>query len=187
MHVVSYSLVTEAEFCWVLDRFEPATRGELAEYLPTSNSGVYMRLRRLDGAYVTHTELNSQKFEWSLTDAGRELATSADLPPIEEIDLEEYFAGRTTSLNPNTILHEIAIHDAEWVPTSALYDALPYAKSTVRVRLIRMHDDGVVKRDDSEQTNQWRLTEAGREQLAAAEETTPRGDDERIFEQRPLL
>ena len=184
---MSYSLVTEAEFCWVLEWLEPATRGELTEYLPTSDDGVYMRLRRLDGAYVTHTELNPYKFEWSLTDAGRELVASADLPPIEETDLDEYFAGRTTSLNPNTILHEIAIHEAEWVPTSALYDALPFAKSTVRKRLIRMHDNGIAERDDSEQTNKWRLTEAGREQLANAEETTPKGDDERVFEQRPIL
>lgn len=185
---MSYSLVTEAEFCWVLEWVEPARTAELAEHLPTSKKGVYMRLRRFDGSYVTHDVIDTKTYSWSLTDAGRELAANADLPSIEETDLDEYFAGRTTSLNPNTILYEIAIRegDDEWVPTSVLYDALPYAKSTIRVRLSNMYDDGVVDRDDSQQTNRWRLTDAGRAQLDAADDTTPRDDAKRIFEDRPI-
>lgn len=189
---MSYSLITEAEFCWVLEWVEPAETAELAEHLPTSKKGVYMRLRRFDGAYVTHEAVHSQKYRWSLTDTGREIVADADLPPIEDVDLEEYFGGRTTSLNPNTILHEIAIRevDTEWVPTPELYDALPYAKSTIRVRLSNMYDDGIVDRsvdpDDSQQTNRWQLTDAGRAQLADADDTTPRGDAERIFEERPI-
>ncbi|WP_280536833.1 hypothetical protein [Halopenitus sp. POP-27] len=183
---MSYSLVTEAEFCWVLEWVEPTRTAAIAEHLPTSQTGVYMRLRRFDGAYVTHEAINDRDYEWRLTDAGRAVVADADLPPIEETDLGEYFAGRQTSLNPNTILHEIAIHEAEWMPTSMLYDALPYAKSTIRVRLMNMHDEGVVERDDSRKTNRWRLTDAGREQLAAADDTTPHDETERIFEERPL-
>ena len=183
---MSYSLVTEAEFCWVLNWIEPARTAEIAEYLPTSQTGVYMRLRRFDGAYITHEPINDRDYQWSLTDAGHAVVADADLPPIEETDLEEYFAGRQTSLNPNTILHEIAIHEDEWVPTSVLYDTLPYAKSTIRVRLMDMHDKAIVERDNSQKTNHWRLTEAGRDQLADADDTTPHDDTERIFEERPL-
>lgn len=184
---MSYSLVTETEFCWVLDWLEPVTRNEFAEYLPPSSHGVYMRLRRLDNAYVTYAEPTTGRYVWSLTDAGHELVADTDLPPADETDLDEYFAGRTTNLNPNTILHEIAIHEGEWVPTSALYETLPFAKSTVRKRLIWMCDDDLVVRDDSEQTNKWQLTATGREQLNDAEATTPRSDDERVFEHRPIL
>ncbi|MFC7325983.1 hypothetical protein ACFQMF_15565 [Halorubrum rutilum] len=183
---MSYSLVTEAEFCWVLDWLGPAGTREIAEHLPTSYKGAYMRLRRFDGTYVEHEEPPQRDFRWWLTDAGRAVVDEADLPPIEKVDLEEYFAGRQTSLNPNTILHEIAIYEAEWTPTSMLYDALPYAKSTIRVRLIRMHDDELVERDDSQKTNHWRLTAAGREQLAEADDTTPHDDTKRIFEQSTL-
>lgn len=183
---MSYSLVTEAEFCWVLDWVGPARTGEISEHLPTSDKGVYMRLRRFNGAYVDREPINDREYRWRLTDGGRAVIAEADLPSIEDVDLEEYFAGRQTSLNPNTILHEIAIYEDEWTPTSMLYDALPYAKSTIRVRLMNMHDDGVVERDDSQQTNHWRLTEAGRKQLASADDTTPHDDSMRIFEERPL-
>lgn len=183
---MSYSLVTEAEFCWVLDWVGPARTNEIAEHLPTSDKGVYMRLRRFDGAYVDHEPVNDREYRWRLTDAGRAVIAEADLPPVEDVDLEEYFAGRQTSLNPNTILHEIAIYDDEWTPTSMLYDALPYAKSTIRVRLRNMHDDGIVERDDSQKTNHWRLTETGRKQLDNADDKTPHDDTERIFEERPL-
>lgn len=145
-----------------------------------------MRLRRFDGAYVGRKQINNREYKWWLTDAGQAVVANADLPPIEDVDLEEYFAGRQTSLNPNTILHEIAIYESEWTPTSMLYDALPYAKSTIRVRLIDMHEDEIVERDDSQKTNHWRLTEAGHKQLANADDTTPHDDTERVFEERPL-
>ena len=183
---MAYSLVTEAELCWVLDWLGPAGTGEIAAHLPISHRGTYARLRHRDGTYVDHEEPPQGDFNWWLTDAGRTVVEEADLPPIEEVDLEEYFAGRQTSLNPNTILHEIAIYEDEWTPTSMLYDALPYAKSTIRVRLMDMHDTGIVERDDSQKTNHWRLTAAGREQLAEADDTTPHDDTERIYEQRPL-
>ena len=128
--------------------------------------------------------MDLKTYEWSLTDVGRDIVADADLPPIESVDLDEYFAGRTTSINPNTILHEIAIQDDEWVSSSVLYDALPYAKSTIRKRLRRFYDEGVVDRDDSQVANQWRLTERGRTRLAEAEEHDPRSDSQRIFEER---
>lgn len=186
VHIMSYSLVTEAEFCWVLRWVEPARTVRLAEYLPTSDRGVYMRLRRFDGAYVTHKQVCGGHYEWELTDAGHEVVANADLPSIESVKIEEYFAGRQTSLNPNAILHEIAIYEDEWTPTSTLYNALPYAKSTIRVRLKNMYDDGIVERDDSQKTNHWRLTDAGRKQLGNADDTTPHDDTKRIFEQRPV-
>lgn len=181
---MSYSLVTDEEFCWVLQSVAPTLTADLAAQLPTSDKAVYMRLRRFDGSYVTHTAINAKTYEWSLTDAGRKFVADADLPPIESVDLDEYFAGRTTSINPNTILHEIAIQDGKWVSSSALYDALPYAKSTIRKRLRRFYDEGVVDRDDSQRTNQWRLTDRGRTQLAEADEHGPRSDSQRIFEER---
>jgi predicted transcriptional regulator len=181
---MSYSLVTDDEFCWVLQSVEPTLTADLAEHLPTSDKGVYMRLRRFDGSYVTHTAIDVKTYEWSLTDVGRELVADADLPPIESVDLDEYFAGRTTSINPNTILHEIAIQDDEWVSSSVLYDALPYAKSTIRKRLRQFYDEGLVDRDDSQVANQWQLTERGRERLDEAEEHDPRSDSQRIFEER---
>ncbi|MFC7323278.1 hypothetical protein ACFQMF_01660 [Halorubrum rutilum] len=183
---MAYSLVTEAEFCWVLDWLGPAGTSEIAAHLPISHSGTHARLRRFDGAYVEHEEPPQGDFTWWLTDAGRAVVDEADLPPIEEVDLEEYFAGRQTTLNPNTILYEIAIYQDEWTPTSVLYDALPYGTSTIRRRLTNMYDDGIVERDDSQKTNHWRLTEAGREQLAEADDTTPHDDTKRIFEEPPV-
>mgnify|MGYP002761361930 FL=1 len=179
---MSYSLVTESEFCWVLEWLEPATTRELAEVLPTSNKGVYMRLKRFDGTYVSHTGDLTNTYEWSLTDEGKAVAGDADLPPIETVDLDEYFAGRSTSINPNAILYEIAIYDDEWVPTSPLYDALPYAKSTLRRRLRRFSDKGELERDASAKTNRWRLTDAGCNRLADAEEVKPLDESSRIFE-----
>lgn len=183
---MSYSLVTEAEFCWVLNWVEPAETKELAEYLPTSTKAVYMRLRRFDGAYATRTNPEPNVYLWSLTEAGREVAAEADLPPIDETDLEEYFAGRSTSINPAAILYEIAIDDAEWVLSSTLYDALPYAKSTLRKRLNKLFDAGALDRDASGKTNLWRLTDDGREQLAETDDHDPRDESERIYESRPV-
>jgi DNA-binding MarR family transcriptional regulator len=182
---MSYSLVTEPEFCWVLDWAEPAETKELAEHLPTSDKAVYMRLRRFDGAYVTRTNPEPNVYHWSLTETGKEIAANAGLPPIEETNLEEYFAGRSTSINPAAILYEISINENEWVPSSALYDALPYAKSTLRKRLNKLHDAGALDRDASGKTNQWRLTDGGRERLAAADDHDPRDDSKRIYESRP--
>ena len=181
---MSYSLVTEEEFCWVLQSVEPTTTADLAEYLPTSDKGVYMRLRRFDGSYVTHTTVDVNTHEWSLTDTGRSIVSNADLPSIESVDLEEYFAGRTTSINPNAILHEIAIQDGEWVSSSVLYDALPYAKSTIRKRLRQFYNEGTVDRDDTQFTNHWRLTDRGRAKLDEADEHDPQGDSQRIYEER---
>jgi DNA-binding MarR family transcriptional regulator len=181
---MSYSLVTDEEFCWVLQSVEPTLTAALATHLPTSDKGVYMRLRRFDGSYVTHTAVDEKTYRWSLTEAGRTLVANAELPPIESVDLDEYFAGRTTSINPNAILHEVAIQDGEWVSSSVLYDALPYAKSTIRKRLRQFYDDGLVDRDESQLANQWRLTERGRTRLAEAEDHAPRSDDQRIFEER---
>jgi len=48
---MSYSLVTEAEFCWVLEWVEPAETTAIAEHLPTSTKAVYMRLRRFERAH----------------------------------------------------------------------------------------------------------------------------------------
>ncbi len=183
---MSYSLVTEAEFCWVLEWVEPAETTAIAEHLPTSAKAVYMRLRRFEGAYVTRTTTDSTEHWWSLTEAGREVAASADLPPVEETDLTEHFAGRSTSINPAAILYEIAIDDAEWVPSSTLYEALPYAKSTLRKRLNKLHDAGALDRDASGRTNHWRLTEGGRERLAEADDHDPRDESARIYESRPV-
>lgn len=181
---MSYSLVTDEEFCWVLQSVEPTLTADLAKLLPTSDKGVYMRLRRFDGSYVTHTAVDVKTYKWSLTETGRTIVSNADLPPIESVDLDEYFAGRTTSINPNAILHEIAIQDGEWVSSSVLYDALPYAKSTIRKRLRQFYDDGLVDRDDSQLANQWRLTSRGRARLDNAEDHNPRSGDQRIFEER---
>jgi DNA-binding MarR family transcriptional regulator len=183
---MSYSLVTEPEFCWVLEWVEPAETTVIAELLPTSTKAVYMRLRRFEGAYVTRTTTEANEHRWSLTEAGREVAAAADLPPVEETDLTEHFAGRSTSINPAAILYEIAIDDAEWVPSSTLYEALPYAKSTVRKRLNKLHDAGGLDRDASGRTNHWRLTEGGREQLAEADDHDPRDESARIYESRPV-
>lgn len=181
---MSYSLVRDNEFCWVLESIEPARTSTLAEYLPTSDKGVYMRLRRFDGSYVTHTVADGNIYEWTLTDSGRDIVENADLPSIESVDLDEYFAGRATSINPNAILHEIAIQDGDWVSSTTLYDALPYAKSTIRKRLREFYHEGTVNRDDSQFTNHWRLTDRGRGQLDDAEEHDPRSDSERIYEER---
>mgnify|MGYP002760624586 FL=1 len=182
---MSYSLVTDQEFCWVLQWVEPARTSTLAQHLPTSDKGAYMRLRRFDGAYVTHDVIDTKTYEWMLTDAGHELVDESELPAIEDVDLEEYFAGRSTSINPNAILYEIAIHEDEWVPTSPLYDALPYSRSTLRKRLNRFHDTGELDRDGSAKTNHWRLTDAGYDRLEDADEIEPRDSSTRIFERRP--
>ena len=71
------------------------------------------------------------------------------------------------------------------MPTSPLYDALPYAKSTLRKRLNKLHDAGALDRDASGKTNQWRLTDGGRERLAEADDHDPRDDSKRIYESRP--
>jgi len=181
---MSYSLVTEAEFCWVLDWAEPAETGTLAEHLPISAKAVYMRLRRFEGAYVTRTTTEANEHRWSLTETGREIAVATDLPPVEETDLAVYFAGRSTSINPAAILYEIAIDDAAWVPSSVLYDALPYAKSTLRKRLNKLADAGALDRDASGKTNRWRLTDTGRERLAKADDHDPRDESARIYESR---
>jgi len=183
--IMSYSLVTDEEFCWVLESIEPARTGRLAEQLPTSEKGVYMRLRRFDGAYVSRESADSGVHCWSLTEAGNTLVAEVDLPPVDETDLEAHFAGRSTSINPNALLHEIAIQADEWVPSTVLYEALPYAKSTVRKRLNKLHDAGALDRDASRRTNHWRLTTTGRERLANADDHDPRDASKRIYEERP--
>ena len=180
---MAYSLVTESELCSVLNQLAPAGTGEIAAHLTVSYRGIYAHFRRFDDAYVEHEEPLQRDFKWWLTDTGRAVVDEADFPPIKAVDLEEYFAGRQTSLNPNTILHEIAIYEDEWTPTSILYDALPYGRSTIRRRLTNVYDDELVDRDTSQKTNHWRLTAAGREQLAEADDATPHDDTKRIFEE----
>ena len=179
------ALVHETELLWVVEAVEPAATREIATHLPINQNSAYVRLRSLDRrGYLdreTTVEQHAQVSRWWLTDRGRERVAEGDLPPAAETDFEEYFSGRTHRIEPSVVLEELAVHGSEeeggWVPSSALYGALPFSKVGIRKKLHGLRDDGWVEQDTDREgrTHHWRLTEAGSARLEEADsvEATP--------------
>jgi predicted ArsR family transcriptional regulator len=174
------TLVYESELLWVLDAVAPAKTREVAPLLPIDQNSAYVRLRSLDrrGYVDRETEPDpdsSAASTWWLTDRGRDKVADADLPPAAETDFKEYFAGRTRTIDPTTVLEELAIHGTDagggWVPSSTLYDALPFSKYGIRKKLNALRDDDLVERttDQGGRAHHWRLTDAGRDHLDTAD------------------
>jgi predicted ArsR family transcriptional regulator len=177
------ALVHEHELLWVLSAVEPAKTRDVAPLLPIDQNSAYVRLRSLDRrGYLDHEitvdPTSSQTSTWWLTERGRERVADADLPPAEGTDFGEYFAGRTRTIDPGSMLEELAVHGTErdggWVPSPALYDALPFSKMGIRKKLNNLREDGLVERatDRGGRSHHWRLTDAGAEFL----EDTDTGD-----------
>jgi len=167
------ALISDAELCWVVQAHEPAQTATVAVDLPIEQISAYVRLRSLNrrGYVTSSTPLADRSDEhiWLVSEQGRTLITSADLPPAAETDFEAYFAGRTNSLDCETLLRELAAHEESWVSSSTLYDPLPYSKVTIRNNLHNLHDKELVALDEGDpgSAHNWRLTDAGRERLAA--------------------
>jgi predicted ArsR family transcriptional regulator len=179
------ALVHETELLWVVETVEPAATREIATHLPINQNSAYVRLRSLDRrGYLdreTTVEQHAQVSRWWLTDRGRERVAEGDLPPAGETDFGEYFSGRTHRIEPSVVLEELAVHGSEekegWVPSSALYGALPFSKVGIRKKLHGLRDEGWVEQDTDREgrTHHWRLTEAGSARLEEADsvEATP--------------
>lgn len=167
------ALISDAELCWVVQAHEPAQTATIAVDIPIEQISAYVRLRSLNrrGYVTSSTSLADRSDEhiWSVTERGQTLITSADLPPAAETDFEAYFAGRTNSLDRETLLRELAAHDGSWVSSSTLYDPLPYSKVAIRNNLHNLHNKDLVALDEGNPgtAHNWRLTDTGRERLAA--------------------
>lgn len=167
-------LVTRAELLWVVDALGPAQTHAIAEVLPIDQNSAYVRLRHLkrSGSLESrHDERKGWKYEWTVTDAGRQRIADADLPDAETTDFEAYFANRAGTIDPLMLLEALAVEEGEWHPSGVLYDALPFSKAGIRKRLRSMTDDGLVELDPSEHSepHRWRVTEAGHQRLADAQ------------------
>lgn len=168
---MSPRLVRDEELLWVLDVAEPALTREVAAELPLDQNSVYVRLRSLarrgyvDGELQTAQE--TQPYLWRLTDRGRDRVAQAGLPPATETDFAAHFAGRTAQIDETAVLDALAVHGTEgWVPSTTLYEALPYSKAGIRKKLHDLRESGLVELDDERgQTHYWRLTDAGRARL----------------------
>jgi predicted ArsR family transcriptional regulator len=180
------SLVYEDELLWVLSTVEPARTRDVAAHLPIDQNSAYVRLRSLDRrGYVdretTSEPEGSRTSTWWLTDRGRERVADADLPPAGETEFEAYFSGRAHTIDPTTMLEELAVHGSEeaegWVASPVLYDALPFSKVGIRKKLDSLREEGLVERatDRGGRSHHWRLTDAGATYLEEAEaaEATP--------------
>lgn len=56
-------------------------------------------------------------------------------------------------------------------PTPTLSEQIDFSKSTVRNHLHGLEADGFIEKDDYYKAHKWRLTDAGYERLADADET----------------
>lgn len=172
------TLVSDAELCWVVAAFSPAQTPDVADVVPIKYNSVYVRLRSLkrrgylngDGGRKDDAADNVTT-RWWLADAGDALIAEADLPPADETDFESYFSGQTKTLNRETLLQEVAAHDDEWVPSSVLYDPLPFSKYGIRKNLHALREGGLLDLDEGKNgnTHHWRITDDGRDVLAATD------------------
>lgn len=176
-------LVTEPELLWVLDSLGgQALSREVSEKVPIDQNAVYIRLRGLKKKDHLDYDEEGGKYKWYLTERGQDALSDTDLPPADETDFQDHFAGRTMTLRPNLILETVARAKDEWVSTSVLFDDIDFAKSTVRQHLYNLNDNGFVDKDDYYNANRWRVTEAGYERLAGAEKTLdPHNEDTYIW------
>ncbi|WP_280536837.1 hypothetical protein [Halopenitus sp. POP-27] len=172
-------LVEAAELLWVVDHLEPALTREIADRLPIDQNTTYIRLRHFDRRkLVTHETAadGGGRYSWSLTAAGRNRLADAGLPPADETDFGDHFAGRAAAIDPVMVLEALAVREDEWQPSGAVYDALPFSKPGIRNNLHALREAGAVELDrgDAGRTHRWRLTEAGRDRLVDADdEETP--------------
>ena len=180
-------LVRKVEFVWLVDAFEPAKTSDLGEILPIDDRSAYFRLRHLyRSGYLNRSEASeghTQSYAWSLTKEGREWLIEQDMPDIEDIDLDEYFSGRTDKINPLSILEAFAAKDGEWHRSSVAYEALPFTKQGIRYNLHKLHEQGDLELDANENgySYRWRLTEQGRSRLAEAKENETENIGEYIW------
>ena len=168
-------LVGEAELLWVLEHLEPASTSEIAARLPIGQNSTYVRLRHLDRSGLVAaaaTPADETRYQWSLTTAGRDQLAAADLPPAATTDFATYFEGRAASIDPVMILEALAVADREWLPSSAVYEALPFSKKGIRDNLHALAGAGDIELEEGEPGTayRWRLTEAGRTRLTAADD-----------------
>lgn len=171
-------LVTEYELLWVVDGLGNPRTSHIAECLPIKKKSVYVRMRSLNyKGYIEYTDVDHEiGYRWSLNERGEAALETADLPPFEETDLEEYFAGRSAEMHPDLVLATIARAEDEWVTTSYLFEHIDFAKTTIRYRLYDLDDAGHVDKDNSQNTNRWRVTDAGYKRLADSDETIDSDD-----------
>jgi predicted ArsR family transcriptional regulator len=174
-----------------------ASVSELAVAVPFARKTIRSHLQDLRDAGVVErdTERASHLHYWRLTDRGRARVTSADVQPYGtdggDGAAETTAAGRPT-LDDDRLLATLAVEGADpaateafgqagidetgatqaedggWVPSTALYDALPFSKMGIREKLHRLKEAGLVEHDPDRggQEHYWRLTDAGHERLA---------------------
>lgn len=170
-------LVRKVELVWLVDSFEPATIADFKEFLPIQHNSIYVRLRHLhrSGYLDVRTEGRGTRegYEWSVTEGGRQWLAAQNMPDVESVDLDEYFAGRADSINPLSILEEFALEDGEWQKADSVYDALPFTKNGIRKVLHNLNEQGdlEVNKRGNGYAYRWRLTEQGRERLTTADES----------------
>ena len=172
---MSPRLVRDAELLWVLDAKAPALTSDIETALPIARNSVYVRLhsleRRGDVTGEGLEDKSHQPSRWELTDRGRAELADADLPPAPDTDFEDFFAGRSARIEPTMLLKQLAAHEDdsgdEWVPSTALYD-LPFSKNGIRQNLHSLREEGLVAHKETKpgNTNYWRVTEQGYEQLS---------------------
>lgn len=166
------SLVSDAELCWVVQAYEPATTATISEALPVKQISAYVRLRSLARrGYLTSsaTAGHGSNHHWSLTEQGEDLVNDAELPAASDTDFSAYFTGRKNTLDHMTLLRELAARDDQWVPSTVLYGPLPYSKVAIRNNLHNLRKEGLValREGDSGSPHHWQLTEAGQQYLSA--------------------
>lgn len=104
---------------WVLDSLgDSGLSREVTEHGLIDQNAVYLRLRELKQKGHLGADEIGDSFHWSLTERGQQALDDVDLPPADETNFEEHFAGRTMTLRPNLVLETVAREDDEWVPTS---------------------------------------------------------------------
>jgi len=131
---------------------------------------------------------------WRLTEQGQDRLATMDAVPYSEPD-ETAPATDTRRVDHDRLLAEVACQalaappasvsaettvtdgsgppatETGWVPSTALYDALPFSKVGIRDKLHSLKAEGYVEQDTERggQEHYWRLTQAGLDRLADAE------------------
>ena len=176
-------LVSKAELLWLLDAIGPAETSDLAAILPINHNSVYVRLRHLKRSGYLEVDKETSTgpaYEWALTDAGRERLVASELPDPTTVDFETYFANRAHEIDPLMILEVLSVQEEEWNSSSIVHEALPFTKPGIRKRLHKLEEEGALELNPGKPglAHQWRLTDAGRQQLAEADDREAGGDRE---------
>jgi predicted ArsR family transcriptional regulator len=164
------------EILWAIRAFGPVTTRELADVLPISYPAVLHRCRQFTSQGYLESNEETKPYTWEISVAGEDRLADAyvDLPPAEPASVRKYFEETESersyrSMSEEVMLATVAGLDGEWHSTGVITGEVDVVRQTVRTYLHQLVERDWVEVDTSGSGYEWRVTEAGREQLEEAE------------------